>query len=503
VTERLFDPPADPRPRPWREIAIAVGAVLAVFAAWLSVAEPVVPIALAFGLIFLIFAFRWPFVPCILFIIFSFLRIPEVFPVLLNLKIPLLLAVLTIAVIGWHLFFLRTMKVFWTRELKIFALFFFFCTVSVVFAKSKDLAFTFWADVFVKIGLMTFVVAWATRKPEDFSLISRSFCVFGSVVAMVAIYNWMNGIGLVEGSRVTIGRNIRSLLGDPNDLALALLFPFSFAAALLMGRCGWADRLLGAVACGTIFWGIMCTQSRGGLLGLAAVAAVIGSRFVKSKLVLIGGGLVCLFILFAAAGISGRSSGGASEGAIVDESSEGRLTAWRAATSMAIHNPLTGVGIANFTANYFEYSDTWDGKPHAVHSTWFGILGEIGVPGFVTLMVLVTCMWRMCLHSLKAAQAPEVDPRLKMSAVALLAGLASFCVSGTFLTQGTTWPLYVILALSVALDRALAPPDAEGEADFLPPPRPAPRAAFPRAHAPAPPGQGERGEQGERGGHGS
>ncbi|HQS08456.1 MAG TPA: hypothetical protein PLK13_06485, partial [Xanthobacteraceae bacterium] len=71
------------------------------------------------------------------------------------------------------------------------------------------------------------------------------------------------------------------------------------------------------------------------------------------------------------------------------------------------------------------------------------------------------------------------------------------------LTQGTTWPLYVILALSVALDRALAPPDAEGEADFLPPPRPAPRAAFPRAHAPAPPGQGERGEQGERGGHGS
>ena len=34
---------------------------------------------------------------------------------------------------------------------------------------------------------------------------------------------------------------------------------------------------------------------------------------------------------------------------------------------------------------------------------------------------------------------------------AVLAGVAGFCVSGTFLTQGFTWPIYVLLALGAAV----------------------------------------------------
>lgn len=64
----------------------------------------------------------------------------------------------------------------------------------------------------------------------------RTFVVAGCLVALVALYNKASGIGLVEGTRVTIGRELGSVLGDPNDLALVLLFPAGFSLSLLLNQ---------------------------------------------------------------------------------------------------------------------------------------------------------------------------------------------------------------------------------------------------------------------------
>jgi putative inorganic carbon (HCO3(-)) transporter len=44
-----------------------------------------------------------------------------------------------------------------------------------------------------------------------------------------------------------------------------------------------------------------------------------------------------------------------------------------------------------------------------------------------------------------------VDPEIYALAQAVVAALAGFIVSGTFLTQGFTWPIYILIALGVAL----------------------------------------------------
>ena len=36
-------------------------------------------------------------------------------------------------------------------------------------------------------------------------------------------------------------------------------------------------------------------------------------------------------------------------------------------------------------------------------------------------------------------------------AQAVLAGMIGFCVSGSFLTQGFTWPVYILVSLGAAL----------------------------------------------------
>lgn len=418
----------------------------------------VVLVAVAVGLA--PFAVRFcmhnPFLLCLGFVAFSFFRLHEVFPVLLPLRIPQLLAIPTLGVIAWHALGSKALKPFLSRELIWFGAFFVLVTIGVPFATDRPTALAYWTATYVKIGIMTLAIAWLVRKPGDFRLFMRVMVLAGLAVASVALSNKAQGIGLVEGTRVTIGRDIGSVLGDPNDLSLVLLFPLSFAVAMVVSPSGRIDRVLGVIGGCAIIAAVIATQSRGGLLGMVGVFGVIGWRMVKNKMLLITAGVIGLMVLFAVAGISSRASGGAHEEGI-DESAMGRIYAWEAAIRMATGRPLTGVGLDNFVPNYFFYSDHWDGMNHAVHSTWFGVLGETGLPGLIVFVSMIGAMVFSLLRTL-----PQIAPGIAMAPVraaglGLISGVAGFCLSGTFLTQGFTWPVYVLVALSAALSRSANP----------------------------------------------
>jgi O-antigen ligase len=124
---------------------------------------------------------------------------------------------------------------------------------------------------------------------------------------------------------------------------------------------------------------------------------------------------------------------------------------------MANGNPFSGVGLDNFTMNYFFYSDHWDGMNHAVHSTWFGVLAETGYLGLTVFMIMVYKIVKNLYHCVNNLQPlfhqGLCSPVLFCSAQSVLAGLAGFIASGTFLTQGFTWPIYILLALSIAVQQ--------------------------------------------------
>jgi putative inorganic carbon (hco3(-)) transporter len=348
-------------------------------------AVAVLPVA---GLI----AFNNAFPLCLIFIVFSFFRIHEAFPALYPLRIPSLVAIPTLLVLGWHIALSRSIKPFWSKELKAFSMFFALATVGVLFAVNRATAFEYWKLTYWKIGIMVIAIAWLAREPKDFLLAARALVIGGSAIAIVAITNKLGGIGLVEGTRVTIARDMGSVLGDPNDLSLVLLFPLGFAACLVAFPAGWLNKVIGLVGMALIVWAIVCTQSRGGLLGIIATFGIIGLRLVRSKALLITAGCIVAVGLFAVMGISKRASGGANEQGI-DESSMGRIYAWQAAIKMAATHPLNGVGIDNFTGNYYFYSPHWDGTNHAVHSTWFNVLAETGFPGLIAFItMIVTCL---------------------------------------------------------------------------------------------------------------
>ncbi|NQZ51193.1 MAG: O-antigen ligase family protein [Moritella sp.] len=440
------------------QILLSLILTLVVGLLWYKTKMWLVPAVFVVTPLVLIALLRFPFYIVITFIIFSYFRIHEAFPVLIPLHIPLAFSLASFFVLGWHIFLSNKIKIYWSTELTLVCLFLGWATFGIMFSYNKAAAFSTFSGVLSKVWVMTIAICWLVRTIHHFRIATYLYVVAGVMVGLKAISNKLQGIGLVEGTRVTISRDIGSLIGDPNDLSLVLMFPMSFTLSnLLQPKIGKFHRALLAVAYVILFWAIIATQSRGGLMGIMAVTGFFAFKRIKNKIYILAGGAMLLPILLVMAGVSDRSSGGTAEDG-VDESAMGRIYAWMAAWGMAVNNPFTGVGINNFYLNYYFFSPHWDGKNHAVHSTWFQVLAETGFVGLGLLITLITLLFRRLWRTEVESRVLPIKERNTIVTCndGIFAGLIAFCVAGTFLTQGFTWPLYILLSMTVALAKILS-----------------------------------------------
>ncbi|NOH24805.1 hypothetical protein F0256_16675 [Vibrio europaeus] len=421
---------------------------------WYVVPHPAIVLVLCFVPLGALFVLNQTFWLVSLFVLFSFFRIHEAIPALYSLKIPLLLSLGALSALMWHTLVSRQLQTFWHPSMTWLALFWGLVVVGVVLSSNPGIAITYFKNIYWKIIVMTLAIAWLVNTEDAVRKIATLIILAGGLIAVVALYNSSAGIGLVEGTRVTIGRQLGSVLGDPNDLSLVLMFPLAFAISFATTKGIGLSRVLGVVGLILAMAAVIATQSRGGLLGSIAVFGIFGLRLIRSKSLLIFIGVIGLAVLFAVAGISDRQSGGAAEEGI-DASAMGRLYAWEAAFKMALDNPFSGVGLNNFYSNYYYYSPHWDGLNHAVHSTWFGVLAEMGFLGLIVFIGIIVSLIKTSRQTLSILSELKgsVSPYLTATALAVYAGVIGTVVSGTFLTQGFTWPIYILAALCIAISR--------------------------------------------------
>ncbi|MHA2726919.1 O-antigen ligase family protein [Vibrio campbellii] len=434
------------------QIAAATTITVVIAAAWVVMPHPIFIVAICFAPLAILFVLNQTFWLVTLFVIFSFFRIHEAFPVIYNFKIPLLLSLGALGALSFHLLISRQLTVFWHPSLKWLFIFWALVIISIVFASARDIAITVFKNTYWKIIVMTLAITWLITTPKQLAQMSKAIMVAGLLVGLVALHNASNGIDLVEGTRVSIGRSFGSMLGDPNDLALVLMFPLAFTVSQLVEKRSsiWI-RGFALLTCLVLFLSIIETQSRGGLLGALSVFGYFTSKHIRNRTLLVILTLVAAISLYIIAGIDVRVSGGGAEAGI-DASAMGRLYAWEAAFKMALDNPLTGVGLDNFYYNYFFYSSHWDGMNHAVHSTWFGVLAETGFIGLIVFVTLIVSLIKTSLRSISLLR-KHSDITLSVCANAVISGLIGTIVSGTFLTQGFVWPIYILAALTIVINR--------------------------------------------------
>ncbi len=245
--------------------------------AWKIVPDPLTPLLLAGAVAALVVAWIWPVVPPLACIAFSAFRLQEAYPLLHPYQLPLITAVWSaVALAGAlmrrnihptpnRLFLAAIMLVAWT-------------SVAAMLSSDPASSMAFWSDAYVKLVFVALALALLVRTDREFALLRGTFILCGALLAVAAIWNHAIGSQLVEGTRVTIGRDLGSPLGDPNDLAMMLAMALSFALVQVAAVRGTLRKVLSAAAAILILVAISMTQSRGGLLAVAAVFLVVGWR---------------------------------------------------------------------------------------------------------------------------------------------------------------------------------------------------------------------------------
>lgn len=428
-------------------IAILLSAGLPAFIWYYGDIETALQVA-AFPLA-LALAWRWPLGIALAFVSLSCFRLHDAFPALQPLRLPTMFGGLLIITAGLHVV-AKNVTVFFRRELMLAIVFTVHVLVGMLFAVDRQVAYDAWSGSFIKVVLVALLIAWISKWPRDARPLSNVITLSGVVISLVALYNWFNGLNLVEGTRVAIG-GPASLIGDPNDLTFVLLFAVAFTLSMCLAEeNGNGARVLFGSALFVILWAIIATKSRGGLIGVVAVFAVYFTNRYKLNmkyllmLGLLAGALVVL------SGVMGREYSSETSSA-VDDSSNVRLAAWSAAFRMALTRPIFGVGFENFIEMYWAYTNLWTGKNKAVHSIWFGVMAESGFVGFAIYMSMIWCTLRSGFSMLRKVNTQAADPRLRTLGLALVAGLLGTLAAGTFLTQAYSWPVFTQIALIAAL----------------------------------------------------
>lgn len=395
------------------------------------------------------------------FLAVSCFRLHDAFEFLRPYRLPQLFGICVIVSVAMQVGTGRV-EAFMRREIALVLIVFVHITLGLVFATDRDAAFEAWSGNFIRMIGATIFICWAAKWPRDCQFITSVIVICGAAVSCVAIYNWFYGINIVEGTRIGVGP-VDSPIRDPNDLAFTLMFSVAFAVSLVMAKNLPSHvRVSAASVLLLLIWAILVTKSRGALIGVSAVFGLFVLRQYKINLktLIVMGSVVALLLVLS--GVGGREYSPGENGGL-DESSAGRIYAWRAGIGMALSRPVFGVGFGLFVDNYWQHTPVWLGRNFTAHSMWFLVLGEAGFIGLGLYMAMIVYTFRSAYSTMLHYERDGRDPALIAMSRALFAGFAGTCAAGTFLSNSWTWPVFFQIAVIASLAQHAERSRARGE----------------------------------------
>ena len=244
-------------------------------------------------------------------------------------------------------------------------------------------------------------------------------------------------------------------MGDGNDFAWALVTFLPMVYVLYRETAHPVRRAFYFVAAGLFLTGILGSGSRGATLGLASqiLFLVLISKRKVLVLTLVSIAIVGL-LLFLPSTYTDRMS--TIKNYEEDSSAQARLTAWKAATMMAMDHPL-GVGAKNFNSAYGRYyrhkvvhEESWGSRRWiSPHSIYFLTLAEYGFPGLFLLFALLisTVRANLKMHRISLQDPhPDLPDQFFLALILSLIGLSA---CGVFL-GGVNYPhIFILIGLSI------------------------------------------------------
>ena len=283
----------------------------------------------------------------------------------------------------------------------------------------------------------------------------------------LAIHVYLALVGIMNQ-----GRGVGGFLEDENDFSMTLnmAIPFAFFPALVETR---RMRQLAYAATAALFvYANVLTLSRGGFIGLVAVALYCWFRSPRK---LVSGALIGILTLTIVAAAPERywDEVESIQHGTADPTGKSRKFLWEIGWVMFLDNPIVGVGQGNFPFRFREYEiasgfelgmDGTSRAGRAAHSLYFTLLPELGLAGTTIWSLMLLAVYRNTRSIRHAAPPRRPFDRLQSRAsddpyylgLAMEASLVGYLVSGVFISVLYYPSFWVLLAFVVGLRNATA-----------------------------------------------
>lgn len=300
----------------------------------------------------------------------------------------------------------------------------------------------------MKIFLMLFLTLAVLRGRTE---IERLIWV---VVLSLAFFGVKGGVyTLLTGGGGRVWGPPGGMLTDNNSfgVGMTMILPFMYYLLVTSTRRWVRLSLIGSMV--AMAFAVLGTQSRGALLGLVAMAFVLGLKGKnpwRSSVALAT--LVLVAIAFMPDSWNQRMD--TIQGFRDDTSAMSRIWTWQTLWNLAVDRPLVGGGFRSDSAIVFslyspvEGRDLYSNEVFVAHSIYFQALGEHGFPGLLLYLALGFWTWFAAARlSRQTAGDPEFGTWVPLLMRMCQTSLAGFAVGGAFLSLMNLDVPYYIPAL--------------------------------------------------------
>lgn len=323
----------------------------------------------------------------------------------------------------------------------------------------------------MKIHVMVLVTLMLIRDRKQIELL------VWVVVGSVAFFGVKGGaFTIASGGSARVWGPPGGMIEDNNALAVALVMMLPLMFYLMQTTQRKLVKVLVGFSLVLMAFAVLGTQSRGALVALLAMAAVLGIKskhpFRASLAIALAVGIG---IAFMPESWSNRMDTIKSYQS--DTSAMSRIYTWITLWNLSLDRPFVGGGFGTDTLNVFRrYAPTeapyniFTGTVWVAHSIYLQALGEHGFPGLMLYLTLGFMTWRMATRTTKLTQN---DPEFKAWVPLLMrmcqVSLIGFASGGAFLSLMHLDVIFYIVAIIVlsnatvreALKARLANPSAQ------------------------------------------
>ncbi len=324
--------------------------------------------------------------------------------------------------------------------------------ISVAWSESSSTALTSVMRYALNACLLP-IAFTAIRNRRDAMRILGAIVVGASVAAVSAI------VAPPPPESAIYGR-AAGTVGDPNELAAALLVGLAIATAFLVNRhIRTPVRAMCGIAAALCLTGILVSLSRGGLVGTACallIAIVVGGRW-RGRVLALGGALALLAVGYFAfvASLPAKER-------VLDVSAQGgtgRLDLWTVGLRMIEAHPVQGIGTGQFPISSVHYllrpGLIQNGAfilstPKVAHNTYLNVVAELGVVGGVLFIAMIIFSVGCAVVAIRRLTSAK-DECMEILARGFVVAVGGYLATLMFLSESTEKLFWILMAIGPAL----------------------------------------------------